>query len=218
MQAPVHYKIQQQNLWLSPERVIFWEEEKTLVLSDLHIGKTGHFRKSGIAVPAAVLKNDLQRLFHQVQHFQPGKLVVVGDFFHSSANKELDFFLKWRNDHPSLDIILVKGNHDILDTTWYEQAGITVCNDQLHMHEFCFVHDVNDVRSLPGCYAFSGHIHPGIYIRGLGRQALRFPCFYFGEDYAVLPAFGGFTGVALIDPKENENVFALVEGSIIQIQ
>ena len=31
---------------------MFWEEEKALIVSDLHFGKTGHFRKSGIAVPA----------------------------------------------------------------------------------------------------------------------------------------------------------------------
>jgi metallophosphoesterase superfamily enzyme len=55
-----------------------------LIVSDLHFGKTGHFRKSGIAVPQSVYKKDLQRLFHQVQYFQPRKLIVVGDLFHSS--------------------------------------------------------------------------------------------------------------------------------------
>jgi metallophosphoesterase superfamily enzyme len=60
--------------------------------------------------------------------------------------------------------------------------------------------------------------HPGILIRGLGKQSLRFPCFYFGEQYAILPAFGNFTGFSLIEPSSRENVFAIVENKIIQIQ
>ena len=67
MQAPVSYKLLTQQLWLSAHRCIFWEEKKALLVSDLHFGKTGHFRKSGIAVPQAVYKEDLQRLVHLIQ-------------------------------------------------------------------------------------------------------------------------------------------------------
>ncbi len=69
-----------------------------LLLSDLHFGKTGHFRKEGIAVPQAIYKEDLQRLVTQIQFFKPQQVVVIGDMFHSHANKELDLFKKWRND------------------------------------------------------------------------------------------------------------------------
>jgi len=61
-----------------------------LIISDLHFGKTGHFRKSGIAVPQGVYKEDLQRLVSQIQYFQPSQLIIVGDFFHSQLNKELE--------------------------------------------------------------------------------------------------------------------------------
>jgi len=59
-------------------------------------------------------------------------------------------------------------------------------------------------------YYFSGHLHPGIRIRGGGRQVLQFPCFYFGAEYAVLPAFGRFTGTVSIDPLPESNVFAIL--------
>ena len=62
MQAPVLHKLHQQTLWLTAQRSIFWEEQKTLIVSDLHFGKTGHFRKSGIPVPQTIYKEDLQRL------------------------------------------------------------------------------------------------------------------------------------------------------------
>ena len=56
MRFPFH----QQTLWLSPAKCIFWEEQKILILSDLHLGKSGHFRKSGVAIPQNIFKKDLQ--------------------------------------------------------------------------------------------------------------------------------------------------------------
>src|ERR1700738_1720039 len=119
MGTPIHHKIAGNNCWLSPERMLYWEEEKSLIVSDLHFGKTGHFRKAGIAVPQAVYKEDLQRLFEQIQYFQPEKLIIVGDLFHSLLNRELELFRKWREDLPDLVIHLIKGNHDILEDEWY---------------------------------------------------------------------------------------------------
>lgn len=221
MRAPHLYHLKGQQFWLSPDRSVFWEEEKAVIVSDLHFGKTGHFRKSGIAVPQAVYKEDIQRLVDQLQHFGARQLIVVGDLFHSHENKELELFKKWRHDLPSLDIVLIKGNHDILHDQWYAEAGITVKEDHWVVNGLCFTHDINalsDPSLAPGHYIFTGHIHPGITITGRGKQALRFPCFYFGASFAVLPAFSRFTGTALIEPKTNENVFAIVEDTIVQLQ
>ncbi|HEY6900408.1 MAG TPA: metallophosphoesterase, partial [Puia sp.] len=195
MQPAFPHRIKGQQLWLSPDRCIFWEEERSLILSDLHFGKTGHFRKAGIAVPQSVYREDLLRLLCQVQYFQPRQLLVVGDLFHSRENKELALFLKWREDFPDLGIRLIEGNHDILHEDWYKKAGIEVCSPVLEMGPFAFIHDITDEtvemssdpaadgRGIVGTpYYFSGHIHPGIRIRGIGRQSLQFPCFYFGES------------------------------------
>ena len=216
MQAPVLHTLRGQNLWLSGQRALFWEEEKTLVVSDLHFGKTGHFRKSGIPVPQSVYKEDLQRLVSLLHHFSPSRLLVVGDFFHSHANTELDWFKRWRSDFDSLRITLVRGNHDILKDAWYREAAIDVVEPDLTLPPFLFSHD--RCVDHPQHYTFCGHIHPGIAVHGLGRQSLRFPCFYFGERHCVLPAFSRFTGVALIDPARHESVFAVVEGQLIKMQ
>jgi DNA ligase-associated metallophosphoesterase len=209
MQPPFSYRIKEQQLWLSPERCIFWEEEKALVLSDLHFGKTGHFRKSGIAVPASVYKEDLHRLLTQIQYFQPKQLLIVGDLFHSLENKELELFRRWREDLSHLTVRLIKGNHDILEEGWYGEAGILVHKDLLEIGAFGFIHDITESNHC-SAYCFSGHIHPGVWISGMGKQALRFPCFYFGEGYAVLPAFSRFTGTASINAAPGSNVFAIL--------
>jgi hypothetical protein len=52
----------------------------------------------------------------------------------------------------------------------------------------------------------------------MGKQSLCFPCFYFGKKYAVLPAFSRFTGVAMIYPEAEEEVFAIVNHELIQLQ
>jgi DNA ligase-associated metallophosphoesterase len=229
MQPAFPYRIREQQLWLSADRCIFWEEERSLIVSDLHFGKTGHFRKAGIAVPQSVYREDLLRLLCQIQYFQPRQLLVVGDLFHSRENKELELFLKWREDFPDLGIRLIEGNHDILRKEWYEKAAIAVHPGVLNLGPFSFVHDIEEAAAADSeayaaagrPYYFSGHLHPGIRITGMGKQSLQFPCFYFGPDYAILPAFGRFTGTVSIDPPPQSNVFAILprgSGSIFQIQ
>lgn len=200
---------------------MYWEEERTLIASDLHIGKTGHFRKSGIAMPQAVFKEDMQRLIASLQFFKPDHLLIVGDLFHSVANKELNLFKKWREDLPDLQVTLVKGNHDILKEDWYADAGITVEADLLSKG-ICFTHDNScSTTHMVGTgqvhYTISGHIHPGIAIRGAGRQSISLPCFYFGETYAILPAFSRFTGTALIRPNAGDAVFAIVNQTVMRV-
>lgn len=221
MQVPVSYKLLQHQFWLSPDRCVFWEEEKALIVSDLHFGKSGHFRKHGIPVPQTVYKNDLQRLVSQLQYFQPKQLIVVGDLFHSHENKELELFKRWRHDFPNLPIRLVRGNHDILHEQWYREAAIEVIEESLCLNQhFHFIHDLlpEQMNSTGRHYYFSGHLHPGICISGKGRQSLSFPCFYFTKTFCVLPAFGQFTGLAMISPAADENVFAIVNKQIIQLQ
>lgn len=219
MKAPISFELAEQKLWLTALRAVYWEEMSALIVSDLHFGKTGHFRKAGIAVPQNVYKQDLQRLFALVQHFQPRELIIVGDFFHSVQNKELDWFARWRSDHSALQITLVRGNHDILHRSWYHDQNVEVVQDVYEKGPFIFVHEWDESKHIStGKYCFTGHIHPGILIKGAGRQSLRFPCFYFGKQFAVLPAFGDFTGLALMQPAPGDAVFLIVHQQIMRYQ
>jgi len=228
MQTPLSHKIFDQQFWLTTDRTMYWESEKALIVSDMHFGKTGHFRSSGIAVPSSVYKEDLQRLIVQILYFQPRELIVVGDMFHSRANRELELFLKWRSDLLEIPIRLIRGNHDILDEKWYIDANIQVSPQTFTRNQFHFIHDITDhltakqgysiASSAESSYFFSGHVHPGIRIQGMGKQSLCFPCFYFGKEYAVLPAFSRFTGVAMINPQAEEQVFAIVNQELIRLQ
>lgn len=176
--------------------------EKTMIVSDTHFGKTGHFRKSGIAVPQQVYKEDLQRLFRLATELKPERILVVGDFFHSTNNEEHNLFLKWKNDFKSLQIILIKGNHDILGKNWYENAGIHLIDQFYKMGQFIFQHDPAENYNLMdnNSFVFSRHVHSGIQMKGIGKQSLRFHCFHFTKNQCILPAFRKFSGLATVNP------------------
>ena len=203
---------------LSADRTIFWEEEKALIFSDLHLGKSGHFRKHGIGIPQDIFKEDLQRLITSIQLYKPAKIIVVGDMFHSHANKELALFLKWRNDMPGIEFHLVIGNHDILSLQWYKEASLHLHYNEWTIGDFVFTHDINDATVSDEKYYFSGHIHPCIQLRGLGKQFVQAPCFYFSERFAVLPAFGKFTGTYALKINREDNVFALAGDRVVRVQ
>ena len=77
MSPVVPHIIAQNTFLLSADRCIFWEEQQALILSDLHLGKTGHFRKSGIAIPQAVFTEDMQRLITLLQLFKPAQVIII---------------------------------------------------------------------------------------------------------------------------------------------
>jgi DNA ligase-associated metallophosphoesterase len=204
----------QQKIWLSPERCMFWENQQTLILSDMHIGKTAHFRKAGIAVPQQVFQEDLHRLFQQIHFFSPQRTIVTGDLFHSEANLEHDWFSNWRRELDGIDFILVKGNHEILRNDVYRNLGIEIVDKELEIAPFFFSHDLVEEK-LDG-FSFVGHTHPGIHIQGKGKQSFVFPCFYFTSDFCILPAFSKFTGKHVVDLQKGETAYAIVGAGLDQ--
>lgn len=209
--------IQTQTWKLLPEKAIYWDERQTLIITDLHIGKSGHFRKSGIAAPSAINAKNLERLGKLIQEYVPSTLLILGDLFHSKANREWLEFEEWLEGFDHLDIQLVTGNHDFLHQSFYESANISVY-ETLEMDKFLFVHNPDDsFESDSNRTVVAGHIHPGISIKGKGRQSLRFPCFLFSDERILLPAFGEFTGLYTIKPEDGDDVFAVVEGNIVEL-
>lgn len=207
--------VREEEIILDKERAIYLPKEQLLAISDLHLGKAAHFRKAGLAVPNIVSKNDLDRLSELLEKYLPKQLLINGDMFHSDYNTEIDEFAKWKENFNEINFILVKGNHDKQSEEVYKNLAIEVYEPNYQTDKFCFIHDVAHCRS--NLYAISGHIHPGISIYNKAKQRLKFPCFYFGEDHAVLPAFSNFTGLHLVKAKETDMVFAITPTKIVKV-
>lgn len=209
----VIYHYQDQTWHLSAHRAIFWKEEQALIVSDLHLGKSTHFRKAGIAVPANIGQDDLYRLQQLITLYNPVQVIIVGDMFHSKENNDVNYFKLWRQQFAHISFKLVKGNHDILSDKLYEAMNLEVY-DTYSIKEIHFAHEPCDGEN---GYTFSGHLHPGVAIDGGGRQRLRLPCFYFGRNCSILPAFGKFTGLAMLHPEEDEAVFVIAENTVLKV-
>lgn len=218
MSAGILFKLLNQDLLLLPQRAIYWQQEKMLIAADVHLGKVGHFRKAGIAVPRAMEQDDLGVLSDLIYEHKPEKLLFLGDLFHSDMNADWDWFKFWRQQFPRLDIGLIRGNHDIVHDGHYHQLNITL-HDELLVGPFLMLHHPLSETSLKvlDSYVFCGHIHPGVSLKGKGRQGLTLPCFAFGSKQAIFPSFGKFTGRVAIRSRETDRIFAVLKDKVIAI-
>lgn len=208
--------VEGQQFELHPHRAVYWRDQKTLIVSDLHLGKIHHFRRSGIYLPSHAAMDNYERLSGLLLHFEPVKLLILGDLFHSTLNTDWKTFSELRHTFEEVEFHLVLGNHDIIDAS-------ILTDNALHLHEsmilgpFQFSH-YPDEEDNSSYYNLAGHIHPGVRLVGPSRQSLKLPCFYFGLKNGILPAFGTFTGIALIKPEQGSQVVVISEEQLAQVQ
>lgn len=196
---------------------MYWEEEKSLLVADLHLGKARHFRRAGLAVPLAVSEKNIEILESLLTEFNPERLLILGDLFHSSRNYAWDQFKDWLASHPQLEAILIPGNHDFHQREAYEVLGLSVEEEPFIVGEFALSH-IPLKEGMEGTYNLAGHIHPAVRLSGEGRQSMSLSCFYFGEWQGLLPAFGKFTGNGYVEVCEGDRVFVLVEDEVMEIE
>ena len=204
--------INKQTFILHPSGALFWEDQHMLLIADVHLGKVAHFRKHGVAVPQAAIATNFERLTSVVEHFKPQSLIFLGDLFHSSKNNEWPLFVEWA-DCCVAEIILVAGNHDIIATENYETIDVRVVED-VEIEGFLLTHHPEESET---AFNFCGHIHPGIALRGIGRQALNLPCFFQKANQMILPAFGEFTGKYVLAPEGNDLVYACTKDEVVLV-
>ena len=212
------YKVQllDQNFLLHPLKAMYWEEKSILFLSDLHLGKARHFSKSGIPIPSNVGVQNLKNLEIVIDYFQAPKVCFLGDLFHSSYNKSWEDFAALVAYYPEVQFDLVQGNHDILKKNFYLETGLHIYDERV-IGPFLFTHEPIEQPPLH-YYNISGHVHPSVLLSGPGKQRLKLPCFYFGRQQAILPAFGLFTGTYNIKPRKGERVFVISEERVFPIE
>ena len=203
----------QQHFLLHPSGGIFWKETQTWLLADVHLGKVAHFRKHGIAVPRKAEGAFYQKMEGLLKEYPSNRILFLGDLFHSYQNNEWFLFEAWVKQQKA-ELILIQGNHDIIPAQKFTLLGLTVL-DSLEEAGFFFTHYPTEKES---CFVFCGHLHPGIKLMGNGQQRLTLPCFYRTPKQLILPAFGSFTGLYLLSPKREDQVYALTENAVVEIE
>lgn len=207
-------RVGDQDLELLPQKAVYWKQQKILIVSDTHFGKSAHFRSHGIYVPDDGFINDLNTLKFLFETRKPEKLIVTGDMFHSKYNAACEQFANFMRQYSSISVGLIKGNHDILKPKEYESLGIEIV-DKLELHNILLVHQLKDEEHSSHVLAIQGHIHPAVRLKGKAKQHASLVCFYISDKVLTMPAFGSFTGNAYIKPKENDAVYAILANDVI---
>jgi DNA ligase-associated metallophosphoesterase len=210
-------RIKNNTFLLLPQKAIYWKEQRTILVSDLHIGKISHFRKAGIAVPQKGSQNNFNRLDEIIENTHPTNMLFVGDLFHSDVNQEWDQFCTWRKQYPVIKMDIVLGNHDRLPENFCSDYQIDIYPTELEIGPFTFAHHPRE-EFQGNEYVISGHVHPVISLGGLARQYITAPCFYFGVQQAILPSFGYFTGGYAMEVHEQDTVIAVAQNKLFAIQ
>ena len=200
---------------LLPQKALFWKEKETLIISDVHLGKASHFRKNGIAIPMESGLEDLNQLDYLLSKHLPRRLLILGDLFHSTYNQEWEYFGLLRKKHHSIECVLVRGNHDILQMNHYERHNLLVYQNSLQVDNIIFAHDVIEIADHE--FIITGHIHPGFVLYGKGRQLLALPCFYKKKNSLIMPAFGGLTGLAHMPKNSEAEIFVLTGERVLRV-
>lgn len=204
----------QQEFKLTNQRVIYWESEDTLILSDLHLGKSAHFRKNGIPMPTQVAENDLNRFGNVIEYYQPKKIMIVGDLIHAGNNKEVEQFKLFTEQFQELIFILIRGNHDRYSSTKLIAMGIDEVYEELNINGIHFLHHPVDLST----HTISGHLHPGISIDLPTKKRMKFPCYVVNEKQMILPAFSLFTGFDTNSCPKNSKCIAFYDEGIFEIR
>lgn len=192
---------------------LFLPEASACFVADIHLGKTEHFRKSGIGMPAYAGEKDLAALRVLFSVVAPTTFFFLGDLFHSEANEALACFKHLLSECTQHRYTLIKGNHDILSKAQYQGLGLEVQEEGYTFHDLILGHD----PAHPSGPHLAGHIHPGIRLKGSGKQRLRLPMWWIKPGQIILPAFGNLTGLAACQPSKTDIVLALTDTKIIPI-
>ncbi len=213
---PFKFTFSDHIFYLLPEKALYWESEKTIILADLHLGKASHFRKQGLPITGEAIKKDYLILNQIIIKYKPEKFLILGDLFHSEVNNEWDIFREFIKINANISFELIFGNHDILSADKYNSIGLINRGTMLEIDDLIFTHQPLDVVP-ENCLNIAGHIHPGVKLQGIARQQARLPCFYRNKGNFIIPAFGHLTGLHILNQTKSTQIFGINGSKIFQV-
>jgi DNA ligase-associated metallophosphoesterase len=202
-------------LELLPERAIYIPSLETLLVADVHLGKSETFQAAGIPVPSMVNQTTLDRLHQLCLSYRPRQLLILGDLLHSRQALTHEVLKSWSKfrDSVSAKISLLVGNHDRPVLPLLNQLEIDCVTEPIVVKSLCLSHEP---APQSGRLNICGHVHPCIRLQ-TRLDRLRLPCFYWekSNNLLILPSFGEFTGGYEINPGSDATVYVVAENQVI---
>ena len=166
---------------------LFWEDERLLVVSDLHLEKGSSFAMRGVLLPPYDTIATLGRLGAVLARHDPRMVIALGDSFHdrdahgrlSAPDRDTIAAFQLRRDW-----IWISGNHDPALPS--DLGGVVAT--EVAIGPIAFRHEPTGASG-----EIAGHLHPKARVSTRGRSMER-RCFACDGERAVMPAFGAFAG------------------------
>lgn len=191
MEISKEMEIINQALWLKKEHI--------LIISDLHLGYEEYLHQKGVLLPKAqaqLIKGELQKIFQLVK---PTIIIINGDLKHEFGKvlrqewKEVLELINFLQQHCK-ELILIRGNHDVVLGPIAEKKGIKVVSEY-QTKNILITHGDKITLQTTKTTAKTiiiGHEHPAICIREKSK-AEKFKCFLKGtwnkKELIVMPSF-----------------------------
>ena len=169
----------EQRLIAQPSGALFWPGEDSLIVADLHLGKSERMaRRGGALLPPFESLDTVIRLEAEVLRLRPSRLISLGDAFDDDAAAgEIAPEIAGRLTRiaAQTELLWIAGNHDPI--------GLDRTVEEAQIGPLTLRHIAGTGPDL------SGHYHPKAQI---ARRSYR--AFLVGRDHLILPAFGTYTG------------------------
>lgn len=204
-------------LHLLPQKAVWMPSRQALLIADAHIGKAVSFRALGVPVPRGTTQETLGMISELIDAWGAKRVVFLGDFLHSSrshAAPTMAAVTRWRERHAACELTLVRGNHDDRAGDPPRHLGMEVVDEPLRWDGLSLCHHP---RPRLGTYVLAGHLHPCVSVGGRAFDRMRLPCFHFGAEVGVLPAFGSFTGMHPVDRRDGDRLFAVADDRVLKL-
>ncbi len=157
------------SLLLLPQRAVYIDSLRALLVSDLHLGKAETFQRQGLPIPRQVNQATLDRLQALCDTYHPQCLWVLGDLFHSAAAHGDGLLEEWQTflEGAGVRAEVVLGNHDRPLAQRLSRLPGTCHPQSVVVENLCFSHtpprclrSTHPLRPYPSLFA----------VRGAGRS------------------------------------------------
>ena len=168
---------------------LWLEEQRTLVVADLHLEKGSAYAMRGQMLPPYDTRETLRRLQAEVMATLPDAVVLLGDTFHDRKSEDRlarDDAQTLRSLAGATRLIWVIGNHDA-DGPRALPGDVA---DELSVAGLTLRHEPVDG---PQVGEVAGHLHPCARVVA-SRGSVRRRCFVTDGSRMVVPAFGAYAG------------------------
>ncbi|MGB3865910.1 MAG: ligase-associated DNA damage response endonuclease PdeM, partial [Xanthobacteraceae bacterium] len=146
---------------------LYWEDERLLIVSDLHLEKGSSFAMRGVLLPPHDTAETLARLDAVIARYRPRRVIALGDSFHDSeAHGRLSVAHRATLSmlQTGRDWIWIAGNHD---PDLPRDLGGQVAQE-VAIGPITFRHEPTGAAG-----EIAGHLHPKARISRRGRAVER---------------------------------------------